>query len=76
MLKLAGKPIFFPVLDLSKFLVEVVYLQSLLSGLWWHTWSLAVEEHFYFLLAHGNREGFYKAGHHVFPLVFQGEISP
>ena len=29
---------------------EVVFLQNYLGGIWWHTWSLAVEEHFYFLL--------------------------
>lgn len=29
---------------------EVVYLQNYLGGLWNHTWSLAVEEHFYILL--------------------------
>jgi len=29
---------------------ELVFLQSYFPGLWNHTWSLAVEEHFYFLL--------------------------
>ena len=29
---------------------EVVFLQSYVPGLWHHTWSLAVEEHFYLLL--------------------------
>lgn len=29
---------------------EIVFLQNYLGGIWWHTWSLAVEEHFYFLL--------------------------
>src|SRR5262245_52834501 len=30
---------------------ELFFLQSYTSGLWRHTWSLAVEEHFYLLLA-------------------------
>lgn len=30
---------------------ELVFLQNYTSSLWNHTWSLAVEEHFYFLLA-------------------------
>ncbi len=29
---------------------ELVFLQSYLPGLWNHTWSLAVEEHFYLIL--------------------------
>ncbi len=29
---------------------EVVFLQNYIGGIWWHTWSLAVEEHFYFIL--------------------------
>jgi peptidoglycan/LPS O-acetylase OafA/YrhL len=32
------------------FFAEVVFLQNYIGGIWWHTWSLAVEEHFYFLL--------------------------
>jgi peptidoglycan/LPS O-acetylase OafA/YrhL len=31
-------------------LSEVLFLQSYFPGLWRHTWSLAVEEHFYLLL--------------------------
>jgi len=30
---------------------EVLFLQNYVGALWWHTWSLAVEEHFYLLLA-------------------------
>jgi peptidoglycan/LPS O-acetylase OafA/YrhL len=30
---------------------EALYLQNYLRGVWGHTWSLAVEEHFYLLLA-------------------------
>jgi peptidoglycan/LPS O-acetylase OafA/YrhL len=30
---------------------EAVFLQNYVGRLWTHTWSLAVEEHFYFLLA-------------------------
>ncbi len=30
---------------------EVFFLQGYLDALWLHTWSLAVEEHFYFLMA-------------------------
>jgi peptidoglycan/LPS O-acetylase OafA/YrhL len=35
----------------AKLLAEVLYLQSYIPGVWNHTWSLAVEEHFYVLLA-------------------------
>ena len=31
------------------FMGELLYLQNYLGGLWNHTWSLAVEEHFYLL---------------------------
>ena len=34
----------------SNVLVEGVFLQNYLHGIWNHTWSLAVEEHFYLLL--------------------------
>ena len=37
--------------DVSELLHEVFYLQSYLPNIWQHTWSLAVEEHFYFSLA-------------------------
>lgn len=36
---------------LPDLLGEVFYLQSYLSHIWTHTWSLAVEEHFYLALA-------------------------
>ena len=32
---------------------EILFLQSYLAGIWPHTWSLAVEEHFYVLLPVG-----------------------
>jgi len=38
-------------LNLDLFFHEIVYLQNYFVGLWNHTWSLAVEEHFYILLA-------------------------
>jgi peptidoglycan/LPS O-acetylase OafA/YrhL len=34
----------------SAILHEVLFVQNYLPGLWYHTWSLAVEEHFYLLL--------------------------
>jgi peptidoglycan/LPS O-acetylase OafA/YrhL len=34
----------------ERLLAELFFLQSYLPGLWNHTWSLAVEEHFYLLL--------------------------
>ncbi len=34
----------------SSLLAEVFFVQSYVPGLWLHTWSLAVEEHFYLLL--------------------------
>jgi peptidoglycan/LPS O-acetylase OafA/YrhL len=47
-----------PGVNVDKIIGEVFYLQNLLSGnvlgsssLWDHTWSLAVEEHFYLLMA-------------------------
>ncbi len=30
---------------------EALYVQNYAGRLWWHTWSLAVEEHFYLLLS-------------------------
>lgn len=30
---------------------DLLFLQSYVPGLWLHTWSLSVEEHFYFMLA-------------------------
>lgn len=35
----------------SQILSEIFYLQSYCNGMWIHTWSLAVEEHFYIGLA-------------------------
>jgi peptidoglycan/LPS O-acetylase OafA/YrhL len=35
------------------FLAEAFFLQSYLQGFWYHTWSLAVEEHFYIMLPLG-----------------------
>lgn len=37
--------------SLGRVLGELFFLQNYLGGLWNHTWSLAIEEHFYFLLA-------------------------
>lgn len=37
--------------SLSQILNEVFYLQSYRDGIWYHTWSLAIEEHFYIGLA-------------------------
>ena len=37
----------------AKLVAEVLYLQSYVPGIWNHTWSLAIEEHFYVLLAVG-----------------------
>jgi peptidoglycan/LPS O-acetylase OafA/YrhL len=39
----------FPV-DRRSLVSELVFVQSYVPGLWNHTWSLAVEEHFYLLL--------------------------
>jgi peptidoglycan/LPS O-acetylase OafA/YrhL len=36
---------------LHRLAFELLFLQNWSPGLWGHTWSLAVEEHFYFLLA-------------------------
>jgi peptidoglycan/LPS O-acetylase OafA/YrhL len=40
----------FQELDKRAVFSEVFFLQSYIPGLWNHTWSLAVEEHFYLLL--------------------------
>lgn len=37
--------------DFSQILAEVLFVQNYFPGIWNHTWSLAVEEHFYLLLA-------------------------
>ncbi|HLO57896.1 MAG TPA: acyltransferase [Bacteroidales bacterium] len=37
--------------SLSQVLNEIFYLQSYRRGIWHHTWSLAIEEHFYIGLA-------------------------
>jgi peptidoglycan/LPS O-acetylase OafA/YrhL len=37
----------------TRFLGELLFLQNYLGALWNHTWSLAVEEHFYLLLSLG-----------------------
>jgi peptidoglycan/LPS O-acetylase OafA/YrhL len=42
---ISGKPV-----DLRPLASELVFLQSYVPGIWDHTWSLAVEEHFYLLL--------------------------
>jgi len=48
---LAGTSLLWPVALPHKFLLsEVFFLQSYLPHIWQHTWSLAVEEHFYFVL--------------------------
>jgi len=38
-------------LGTRRFLAEATFVQNYVPGLWDHTWSLAVEEHFYLLLA-------------------------
>jgi peptidoglycan/LPS O-acetylase OafA/YrhL len=53
-LLLLGSAIFFiqhNIFDQKKFLVECLFLQSYCTGVWAHTWSLSVEEHFYLLIA-------------------------
>ena len=36
---------------LPKILSEIFFLQSYLDNIWLHTWSLAIEEHFYIFIA-------------------------
>jgi peptidoglycan/LPS O-acetylase OafA/YrhL len=36
--------------ELRRVLAEIFFVQNYAEGLWTHTWSLAVEEHFYLLL--------------------------
>ncbi|MFK7951507.1 MAG: acyltransferase family protein [Ekhidna sp.] len=38
-------------IEYQKLLSELLYLQSYISGIWLHTWTLAVEEHFYLLFS-------------------------
>lgn len=37
-------------LELSKLIYEALFIQNYIPAVWGHTWSLAVEEHFYFFL--------------------------
>lgn len=37
--------------DWRRVLAELLFVQNYFHGMWGHTWSLAVEEHFYLLLA-------------------------
>lgn len=37
--------------EISAFAAEIFFVQNYFPGLWGHTWSLGVEEHFYILLA-------------------------
>lgn len=39
-----------PAFDASRILAELTWTQNYFPGLWVHTWSLAVEEHFYVIL--------------------------
>lgn len=41
----------FPSVTLPQVVAEAAFAQSYVRGIWSHTWSLAVEEHFYLLLA-------------------------
>ncbi|TPE44090.1 acyltransferase [Pontibacter mangrovi] len=41
----------YPELKPGFVLDEVIFIQNYRQGLWWHTWSLAVEEHFYIFFA-------------------------
>ncbi|QDU09665.1 acyltransferase family protein [Gimesia aquarii] len=38
-------------ISLSRYVSECLFLQSYFPGVWNHTWTLAIEEHFYLLLA-------------------------
>jgi peptidoglycan/LPS O-acetylase OafA/YrhL len=42
--------LFVPDFDLTRTASEVLFLQNYVPPIWSHTWSLAVEEHFYILL--------------------------
>ena len=53
--------------DPQKVLNDLFFVQNYFQGMWLHTWSLALEEHFYLLLpwlliflAHGRGEGGFK----------------
>jgi len=48
-IRLTGKE--FLAIHTEGVLGEIFFLQNYWRGLWIHTWSLAIEEHFYFLLA-------------------------
>jgi len=47
---LGGLVLPLPKLTVSKILSEFFFVQNYFGGLWQHTWSLAVEEHFYLIL--------------------------
>ena len=48
LIDLASEPLF--LISKRRVLSELVFMQSYFPGLWNHTWSLAVEEHFYLSL--------------------------
>lgn len=45
-----GYLLFHRLLSLSRYLADVFFVQNYWQGVWDHTWSLGVEEHFYILL--------------------------
>lgn len=49
--RLAGIPLFSVEINARTLVAEIFYLQNYLGGIWFPNWTLAVEEHFYFLLA-------------------------
>lgn len=49
-LTIAGTYIYAPV-EIEQVLGELFFLQNYVGSIWLHTWSLAVEEHFYLLLS-------------------------
>lgn len=56
----------------ERWLAELLFLQNYLPGLAGHTWSLAVEEHFYWLLPLGLVGLFRRSRYRGLPAVFFG----
>lgn len=50
-------------------IAEALFLQSYIHGHWDHTWSLSVEEHFYFLLAAALAVGWHLKGEAAFRYI-------
>ncbi len=52
-----------------RLLAELLFVQNYTNGVWGHTWSLAVEEHFYLLLVLACTLMVHEGGHNPFRII-------